>query len=139
MSPASKMRDFNGVFNWSMSYRMDTDVPVPYGRTVALSKEEQLHYVHIDVAASKTKFLAAMGSNCGGHNSRWKYINQLSKIVAVDTYGHCGKLKCQGHYDKPCPLLKQYKFFLSFENSDCKEYITEKVWYNAYHNQAVPV
>ncbi|KAF0307160.1 Alpha-(1,3)-fucosyltransferase 7 [Amphibalanus amphitrite] len=24
---------YNGVFNWSMGYRYDTDVPVPYGRT----------------------------------------------------------------------------------------------------------
>jgi len=112
MSPKSKMRDFNGVFNWSMSYRMDSDVPVPYGRTVALSVPR----MSLNVAANKTKFIAAMGSNCGGRNNRWDYIRKLSKIVPVDTFGRCGKLKCLGHYNKACPVLKQYKFYLAFEN-----------------------
>ncbi|CAK9297254.1 unnamed protein product [Gordionus sp. m RMFG-2023] len=36
-------------------------------------------------------------------------------------------------------LGKNYKFYLSFENSACKEYITEKFWYNALSFNMLPV
>jgi len=38
-----------------------------------------------------------------------------------------------------CPSLNDYKFYLAFENGDCREYITEKTWWNAYHKGAIPV
>lgn len=30
-------------------------------------------------------------------------------------------------------------FYLSFENANCDEYVTEKVWWNAYHKNSIPV
>lgn len=30
-------------------------------------------------------------------------------------------------------------FYLAFENSNCREYITEKLWWNAYHKNAIPI
>lgn len=30
-------------------------------------------------------------------------------------------------------------FYLSFENSNCDEYVTEKAWWNAYSKNAIPV
>lgn len=35
--------------------------------------------------------------------------------------------------------MNDYKFYLAFENGDCREYITEKTWWNAYHKGAIPV
>ena len=35
-------------------------------------------------------------------------------------------------------FIPQYKFFLAFENSNCKEYITEKFW-RSLHYGLVPV
>lgn len=32
-----------------------------------------------------------------------------------------------------------YRIYLAFENSNCDEYITEKLWYNAYFKYAIPV
>ncbi|KAF2883561.1 hypothetical protein ILUMI_22625 [Ignelater luminosus] len=32
---------FDGFFNWSMTYRMDSDIPMPYGRTISLTKEDK--------------------------------------------------------------------------------------------------
>lgn len=129
---------YNGYFNWSMSYRMDSDIPVPYGRTIRLAEGEEPKD-SVDYFSTKSKTVAIMGSNCGGWNNRWKYVKELQKYMKVDAYGKCGTLKCPGHFTKDCADLNDYKFYLAFENGDCREYITEKVWWNALGKGAVPV
>ncbi|GFY73774.1 glycoprotein 3-alpha-L-fucosyltransferase A [Trichonephila inaurata madagascariensis] len=133
------MKDYNGLFNWSMTYRSDSDIPVPYGRTVPLSDEERAKYTVKNYAALKTKGIAILGSNCGGRNHRWDYVKELQNHISVDIYGGCGTHKCPGHFTKDCPLIGDYKFYLAFENSNCREYITEKLWWNAYGKDTVPV
>ncbi|GBM40128.1 Glycoprotein 3-alpha-L-fucosyltransferase A [Araneus ventricosus] len=133
------MKDYNGLFNWSMTYRSDSDVPVPYGRTVPLGEKEKASFQSKDYATLKKKGVAILGSNCGGQNHRWDYVSELQRFIDVDIYGGCGTLKCPGHFTKDCPLIEDYKFYLAFENSNCKEYITEKLWWNAYSKEVVPV
>jgi hypothetical protein len=36
-------------------------------------------------------------------------------------------------------LGHDYKFILAIENSDCVDYITEKVWFNAFKHNMVPL
>lgn len=117
---------YNGYFNWSMTYRMDSDVPVPYGRTVLLPVDQQGEE-YTDMYQRKPLNISHMGSYCSGNNNRIKYIKELQKSIHVDRYGSCGTLKCPGHFRKDCLSLNQYKFYLAFENSNCDEYITEKV------------
>ena len=83
--------------------------------------------------ASKTKMVAWFVSNCYAGNGRQKYASELQKHVAVDIYGACGNMKCP-RGNKQCfdMLKKDYKFYLAFENSNCKDYITEKVYWNAF-------
>ncbi len=51
----------------------------------------------------------------------------------LDKWGGCGAtLKCPGHFRKNCPGIDVYKFYAAFENSNCDEYMTEKVFWNAY-------
>jgi len=54
----------------------------------------------------------------------------LFRYIPVDIYGGCG-IPCRAVscYDI---LKKDYKFYLSFENSNCNHYITEKVYRNAF-------
>lgn len=85
----NNLTNYNGVFNWSMTYRMDSDIPVPYGRTVLRKtsiKEET-------ISKRRDILVAIMGSNCGGNNKRWNYVKELQKYIKVDTYGGCGTLK----------------------------------------------
>lgn len=50
----------------------------------------------------------------------------------VDVYGKCGTLECGSDTDKCLrQFAKDYKFYLAFENSHCKDYITEKVFRNS--------
>lgn len=134
------MKDYNGYFNWSMTYRQDSDVPTPYGRTVRLTDAERQNMPPLPNFFEKNnRMVAILGSNCRGQNHRWRYVNQLKNHLQVDVYGGCGNLKCPGHFTKDCKPLKDYKFYLAFENSNCREYITEKLWWNAYQKESVPV
>ena len=78
-----------------------------------------------------------------------KYVHQLQKFIGVDIYGECGPHKC-GHTRSmshkysikkdPCfdMVNQKYKFYLSFENALCSDYVTEKM-FNALKLNTIPV
>ncbi|XP_064080133.1 alpha-(1,3)-fucosyltransferase C-like [Macrobrachium nipponense] len=88
------------------------------------------------------KLVAWMVSHCNTWSGRELYIQELMQYVDVDIYGKCGPLSCgKTHLDSYCyseVLATNYKFYLSFENSMCDDYISEKVWY-PLHYGLVPV
>lgn len=93
-----------------------------------------------DYAANKTKKVAWFVSNCGARNGRLAYARELAKHISVDIYGTCGSLKCP-RSDKKCfdLLDKDYKFYLAFENSNCRDYITEKFYVNGLGRNILPI
>ena len=73
--------------------------------------------------------VAWLVSNCKTHSQREQYVKELSKYIQVDIYGHCGKKECpKDQEDCHAYLASNYLFYLSFENSLCKDYVTEKFW-----------
>lgn len=66
-------------------------------------------------------------SNCQGTSGRLKYVEKMKEIINVEMFGKCGGQKvAKGKGEKD--LLANYKFYLSFENSRCPEYMTEKAF-----------
>ena len=57
-------------------------------------------------------------------------LTPQSRYLGVDVYGKCGDpgMTCDRSNDDKClqMLSTSYKFYLSFENSLCEDYITEK-------------
>lgn len=142
----------NDLFNWTMTYRWDSDVIHPYGwiqpmkdlpmhpdvrEVERLTQEAQL----INYAKGKTKMAAWTVTNCQYVTSgRNELVNQLiGHGVSIDIYGGCGNFTCgipsyfndtfkTDETDEPCRqmMAKTYKFYMALENSLCLDYITEK-------------
>lgn len=127
---------FNDVINWTATYRRDSDIVAPYERWVYYDpKTKQKTIPDKNYAANKTKTVAWFVSNCAARNNRLQYANELKKYIGVDIYGACGSKKCPRFpvdSKEMCfqMLDKDYKFYLAFENSNCRDYITEKLFVN---------
>jgi hypothetical protein len=75
-------------------------------------------------------------SNCHLVKSgRNEMIEGLSKHIPLHSFGSCFhnmetvKVGCnQPHYEGKLCAIRQYKFYLSFENSIDDSYVTEKYW-----------
>ena len=68
------------------------------------------------------------------------YVKELSKHIPVTVEGKYGSISKCSRFDKDCSrkLKKQHKFYLSFENSLCTDYYTEKV-IDALRDNVVPI
>lgn len=124
---------YNGFFNLTSTYLTDSNFPYPYEADSRMIWEPNATFKEShDFYAGKLKFATAVISNCGASSRRLDYIKEMQKYVEVDVFGHCGR---------PCPtkftqsslagdckeiLGQEYKFYLAFENSMCRGYITEK-------------
>ena len=82
-----------------------------------------------------------MVSNCDAHSERLQFVKEVQEHFPVDIYGKCGTKKCSYSSSHNCfkSLGKDYKFYLAFENSNCRDYITEKFYYNALGNDMIPI
>lgn len=118
----------SNFFNWTMTYRRDSDVHFPY----SLITKSKTNYVlpSLEAIKKKTKLAAWFVSNCysPGTKRRQDYVQELKKYIHVDIYGDCGSLTCpRGH--KCLEMLQDnYFFYLSFENNMCFDYVTEKLF-----------
>jgi glycoprotein 3-alpha-L-fucosyltransferase len=92
----------------------------------------QIIFTDKNYAAGKTKTAAAFISNCDAWNDRMGYIHELQKYINIDVYGGCGEHHCSRFGNEDCfgLLKKDYYFYLSFENSNCRDYVTEKLYTN---------
>lgn len=89
---------------------------------------------------NKSKTAAWFVSNCNAFSKRDKLTRELQKYIDVDVYGKCGTLECEEDSSNKCEkmLNSTYKFYLSFENALCIDYVTEKL-FRAMKNYVIPV
>ncbi|XP_043223002.1 alpha-(1,3)-fucosyltransferase C-like [Amphibalanus amphitrite] len=130
---------YNNLFNLTLTYRRDSDFPYPYGGVEPVPSPPPTSTRNY--AAGKTKLVAWFVSHCSSRSNRGKYVKLLQKYIPVDIYGKCGPLKCPRTSDNNCHktlLNNDYKFYLSFENSICNDYVTEKL-FDALKYDVVPV
>lgn len=160
-SPANRyiIPEFDGFFNATMTYHLDSDVIWTYADVYDLDEEqvpavpsrtdykwkttdsgyedkdfveEQEEHELFRMITGKRKLAVWYVSNCEAQSGRELYVNELERHAPIDKYG-----KCSG--DTNCPkgadcfkihVEPNYFFYLSFENSLCEDYVTEK-FYNA--------
>lgn len=155
---------YEDFFNATMTYRLDSDIVWTYGvvkdsRTgeiVAPSRNANWHafynrsggrlFADESAASSlsrtvrgKTKPIVWFVSNCQAKSGRQEYVNELSRHIPIDVYGKCGSMNCPSSDDCFGRVAEpRYFFYLSFENSLCDDYVTEKL-YNALRYNIIPI
>ncbi|XP_029458221.1 alpha-(1,3)-fucosyltransferase 4 [Rhinatrema bivittatum] len=126
------LEGLGGVFNWTMSYKVSSDIFLPYGYLRARAAEARAA-VRLP---RKSKLLAWVISNWNEEHARVRYYRRLARYLRVDVYGQAGLPLRE---DSVPRTVAPYKFYLAFENSQHEDYITEKLWRNALQAGAVPV
>ncbi|XP_063794640.1 3-galactosyl-N-acetylglucosaminide 4-alpha-L-fucosyltransferase FUT3-like [Pseudophryne corroboree] len=120
----------DNLFNMTMTFRQDSDVYRPYGRVEALREPSNF------IIPAKSKLVSWVVSKWYPGVRRNVYYEELKKYIPIDVYG---KKHMKLSWDDFYQTISQYKFYLAFENSIYKDYITEKLWSNAYDSWAVPI
>ncbi|PAV56992.1 hypothetical protein WR25_05174 isoform B [Diploscapter pachys] len=147
-SPANDhFRPGKNVINWTMTPRRDADIWYPYGHLEKLDHKNEVDYEEIWNMKSSTLPPATwLASNCFAKNRRTELVKELEgKGLKIDRWGRCGKthptcfgVEKQGY---PCvqELVRPYKFYISIENTNCIDYVTEKFYETLYSRMAVPI
>ncbi|KAK2837053.1 hypothetical protein Q5P01_014265 [Channa striata] len=128
----ANLTQFNGLFNWTMSYRRDADISIPYGRTLLGGDDRGFQ-----APPNRSCLVSWVVSKYRPNQARAAVYQSLKKYISIEVYGKWNKRPLS---DKELlPTIAQCNFYLSFENSEAKDYISEKLWRNAFQAGAVPV
>ena len=143
------LTQYDSFFNLTATYRHDSDFPHYYEELFGNWKKNPDFNRAYDFHGQKDKFAVALIGNCNDNCRRLELIEQLRKYVPIDVVGNNREGFCS---NKTCPavfkngtkgdcraiLAEEYKFFLTFENSVCEDYITEKFFRTLQYN-TIPV
>ena len=157
---------YQGTFDLTMTYRLDSEVTLNYGNFVNKTSKKIIepnsfqHYNERQFISSslrehglnelleRPKDIAWIVSHCDTSSKRENYVKEMQKYhgLKIDIFGKCGNSESQSEipdryagwsaaYEK---LAFDYKYYLSFENSRCHDYITEK-FFTALKVGMIPV
>ncbi|XP_037931601.1 alpha-(1,3)-fucosyltransferase C [Teleopsis dalmanni] len=139
------LNDENYFYNLTMTYRLDSDILWPYmyffdktnsaivaptAKSAPIWREPPDEYNNTaiwNLWSGKNKTAAWFVSHCNTLSQREQLAEALKNFVDVDIYGECGDLSCP-YKESECDemLDKEYKFYLSFENSLCRDYVMRR-------------
>ncbi|XP_041376285.1 alpha-(1,3)-fucosyltransferase C-like [Gigantopelta aegis] len=132
-----RLPQWKGMFNWTMDYRKDADIRSPYGIFKKLPQPRKRNYT--DIVSKKKGLVSWMVSHCDTEGKRELYAKKMKTFVPLAMFGGCGGRGCLRSQDEACLReINRHKFYLSFENAFCPDYITEK-FYRCYTIDLVPV
>ena len=129
--------------NWTMTNRRDSDIISPaYTLTYKNNWIGKQHMAKnwLDKSEGNAD-VAWFVSHCKTASRREKYVKRMKSNLAIDVYGKCGTRQCLiNNYTKYCENLlnNKYKLYLAFENSLCRDYITEKAFRTA-NIEVIPI
>ncbi|XP_070204289.1 alpha-(1,3)-fucosyltransferase fut-6-like isoform X2 [Littorina saxatilis] len=136
--PSFRKPNWRSNFNWTWTYRNDSDLKAFYGYIV--KRRVPLKKNYTEIVARKSKQAVWMCSHCHTHGKREQLVAHLKKHMSVDVYGGCGPFKCPRNKDDSCFEMfnERYKFLFAFENAFCTDYISEK-FFRYYESDMIVV
>ncbi|XP_061731150.1 alpha-(1,3)-fucosyltransferase 7-like [Nerophis ophidion] len=126
-------RRFAGVFNLTMNFRRDADVSIPYGGLLPQDSKTPMK----NIQWNKKYLVCWVVSNYKESYKRSQVYKELSAVVPVKVYGRWANVTLARK--DLLPTISRCYFYLAFENTIAKDYISEKLWRNSYQTGAVPV
>ncbi|XP_056320446.1 4-galactosyl-N-acetylglucosaminide 3-alpha-L-fucosyltransferase 9-like [Danio aesculapii] len=110
------------LFNHTLSYRQDADIPV---RMRLKTRKKPADDFVIPKKDKLVCWIVSNNSPLTGVSARNRIYRELSRYIHVHLFGkaYSTYLDYKDYY----PTLSSCKFYLSFENSIHKDYITEKI------------
>ena len=154
---------YQAIFDITMTYRHDSDVILNYGNLFNRTSHEKImpnsfiKYAEDQIIDNLREYglieleerandVAWIVSHCHTISKREDYVKDMEKYkgLKIDIFGGCGKRTSEiggrsaGWMSTYRKLAPKYKFYLSFENSRCYEYITEK-FFTALKVGMIPV
>ena len=140
------LKAFSDVFNLTMTYRRDSDIPEPSWGVVEKRNPKGYQPPTLKKVRQKKRTAVWFISGCEKDGSRrWEYAMELAKHIDLDIYGACGNLSCpksktDRSITRKCfgEVDRTHRFYLAFENAFCKDYVTEKPII-AFHTSMIPV
>ena len=120
-SNCGKLPGLDNIFNLTSCYRSDSHIPVPYGNFLPQTSEVESFQL-----PTKDKLVCWIVSLWNDELKRVQYYNELKEHIQIDTYGKAfDKNVDNQNYGN---IVSSCKFYLSFENSQHTDYITEKLF-----------
>lgn len=143
----------SGMFNWTMSYRDDADIVVPYTKwrerahNISLSRDDLLEAVD-----AKTKSVALFESECEeplrhNYNGRYPYdrprssenfIPHVNQTIDIFTFSDCGRPLCNSLDECMKMASEDFYFVFVLETSPCFNHPMEMIA-AAFKYNIVPV
>lgn len=124
-TPKATLKAFNNLINWTATYRRESEIFLS-PRFVETDSQKSLNLPEIEL--NRSGQVSWLVSNCETPGKRELFVDILSRYIKVDIYGKCGTKQCLPKMSDQCydKLSNDYYFYLSFENSICPDYVTEK-------------
>uniref|UniRef100_A0A3Q4GZM8 Fucosyltransferase n=1 Tax=Neolamprologus brichardi TaxID=32507 RepID=A0A3Q4GZM8_NEOBR len=113
-------------------YTRDADISIPYGQTMLGGDN-----LSFPAAPNRSCFASWVVSKYKPQQTRAAFYQRLKKHIPIEVYGRWNRKPLPDK--KLLPTISNCLFYLSFENSEKKDYISEKLWRNAFQAGAVPV
>ena len=147
-------------FNYTITVRRDSDIWAPYGTFRKLQNpraesrnlsaifqnktmEAMWLVTHGNTPSKRelvAKRLAANGFNISvfGNPKAFNWANVITRNVS-DLPNYCRKVDFNSPESCNDKIAERFKFYLSFENSLCKDYVTEKLYNFLKYGTIIPV
>ncbi|CAF0954736.1 unnamed protein product [Rotaria sordida] len=133
----SEVHSLNGEYwhkiDFPMWYNLERSYPEPATYFNLHTYLNQL-FAPIKIPFSKkitTAPIVWIITNCHAYNGRQVFIQELMSYIRIDSYGKClNNIKSNHittHKQSNSILYSSYKFVIAIENSNCEDYVTEKL------------
>eukprot|EP01124_Arcella_intermedia_P030178 TRINITY_DN653_c0_g1_i1.p1 TRINITY_DN653_c0_g1~~TRINITY_DN653_c0_g1_i1.p1 ORF type:complete len:353 (-),score=36.77 TRINITY_DN653_c0_g1_i1:505-1563(-) len=131
---------FVSNFDFTITYSRHSNFMITYGPSTSVFTKE-----FCTPPSERKRRAVWFVSNCKFvNNNRMEFAQELSQHFPIDFYGSCFDAYPpdlpRDRYDTDAMrrFVGTYKFFLSFENTNCYDYITEK-YFRTLESCAIPV